>query len=99
MLADLNVKDDNEGGIAPAYCDSRAPCIYLSSAQCEALGLTTPPAAGTTVKLSGVAVFQIVTQAEGGARADVSATLRVTHLELGAMMRPSAKSLYGDGDE
>lgn len=98
MFAEMNIKPDDgpaEGG------NDYSPCIYLSSDQCEALGLTKPPAAGTTVKLSAVAVFQIVTQSADNddSPTDVSATLRITHMELGTMSRPSAKTLYGDSDE
>jgi hypothetical protein len=97
MLADMSVRSDDCDEVRHDW----SPCIYLSSDQCEALGLTTPPAAGTRVKLNAVAVFQIVTQAQDSddSPTDVSATLRITHLEIGPVQGPAAKTLYGEHHE
>lgn len=93
-MTSLNVKpDDVESATEYDPC----PCIYLNEDQVEALGITTPPAAGTRVKLTCMAVFQSVTQRamdEDGDK-DISLALKITDMEVGSTSTGKASTLYG----
>lgn len=74
-------------------------CIQLNEDQCEALGITTPPAAGTRLTISAAAFVRSATQtveADGDdAGPDVYLELQITDMELGAARSQSgAESLY-----
>ena len=91
-LTSMNVQSDDCCRPSGEY--DASPCVYLTEEQCEALGLTQPPAAGTTVMVSARAVFQSVTQrAEGDDGPTICATLKLTDMELGAVGAGGA-SLY-----
>lgn len=76
--------------------------ICLNDDQCEALGITTPPAAGSTVMITGRAFVKSATQSvedDGDdTRADVRLELQITDLAIdpvpagGANM---AQRMYG----
>ena len=97
-LVSMNV-DDHDGDEAAPDGYDQSPRIYLSGAQCEALGITTPPRAG--------AVFVIHAQAEvtssterkedGEDEPDVNLCLKLTHMEVAGQTtgEPSATLLYG----
>lgn len=91
-MIDMNVQGDRDYG--PDNYDA-SPCVYLSEAQCKALGITTPPAAGTTVTLTARAVVQSVTQSMDGDEddPDVRLSLLLTFVEIGGAPSSSA-SLY-----
>jgi hypothetical protein len=95
-LVSMNVKSDD---YASSSDYDTSPCLYLSDEQCKALGITTPPAAGTRVAIQGVAMVQSATQSIDGDDddPDVRLTLQVTHLAVGqASDGKSAEStLYG----
>lgn len=92
-LVSMNVQDDSPS----ACCGSDStydpsPCVYLTSAQCEALGITVSPGAGTTVKITAIAVVQSVTEsAYDGDDKDISLSLKITDMELGSTSASSAK--------
>jgi hypothetical protein len=73
--------------------------ISLNRHQCEALGITTPPAAGTKVSISAAAFVcsatQSVDQDGDNSRTDVFLDLQITDMEL-SMPEPrtDARSLY-----
>lgn len=94
-LVSMNVKDaDSDGGCCA--CDvgdyDPSPCLYLTSAQCEALGITVSPGAGTTVKITAIAIVQSVTEsAYDGKDKDISVSLKITDMELGSTSTSAAK--------
>lgn len=100
-MADMNIKSDD-------YCspsDNCSPTVWLSEEQCEVLGITTAPPAGTVYMLQVRAVATSVTQTveeadevgEEGNAPDVRLTLQLTDIEItGNGGGPSAASvLYG----
>ena len=92
-MIDMNVQDDDDG---PMMGDGNCcPCIYLSDAQCKALGITIPPAAGAQMMLKAMAVTMSVTQSIDGDAddPDVCMRLMLTHIELGGTA-PAGKDLY-----
>lgn len=73
--------------------------IRLNDDQCEALGIKTPPAAGTKVTISAAAFVceatQRVEQDGDDAGPDVFLELQITDMELGAAAaQTDARSLY-----
>jgi hypothetical protein len=73
--------------------------IQLNDDQCEALGITTPPAAGTKVSISAAAFVCRATQATeqdgDDSGVDVFLELQITDMELGtAAPQTDARSLY-----
>jgi hypothetical protein len=97
-MVSMNVQDDE--AVRPADYDP-CPCIYLNEDQVEALGITTPPEAGTRVKLTCMAVFQSVTQnamGEDGDK-DISLSLKITDMEIGSAGNAgkNAGTLYNGG--
>jgi hypothetical protein len=95
-LVSMNVKDDDDGGCcacSPSDYDP-SPCVYLTGAQVAALGLTASPGAGTTVKITAVAIVQSVTEsAYDGDEKEISLSLKITDMELGSAGSGGA-SLY-----
>ena len=84
-LIDMNVRSDDYASVAPSdYNES--PCVYLTDAQCKALGITSPPRAGTVVMISAMAEVQSVTESvdDDDDDPDVRMTLCLTHMELQA---------------
>ena len=83
-LTDMNIRDDDSLGSSSDYNES--PRIYLTSAQCKALGITSPPAAGTAMTITARAVAQSVTQSVDGDKddPDVRMGLQLTHMEISA---------------
>jgi hypothetical protein len=80
-------------------------CLSLNSEQCEALGIASPPPAGTVVSVQAIAVVQSVTESvdddaeekgEGGSN-DVSLSLQITDMgvSLGGQDPNPAETLYG----
>ena len=73
--------------------------IRLNDDQCEALGITTPPAAGTKVTISAAAFVCSATQTTeqdgDDAGVDVFLELQITDMELTAgAAQTDARSLY-----
>lgn len=91
-LVSMNIADDDY--VSTTEYDS-SPCVYLTEAQCAALGLTTPPAAGTTVMVTARAIFTSVTQRADGEEddPDVCVSLKITDMQLGSVGSGGA-SLY-----
>lgn len=92
-MIDMDVGSDCISASSDDY--NTSPCIYLSEAQCKALGITTPPAAGVAMTITARAVAQSVTQSvdDDADDPDTRMTLMLTHLEISAA--PSSKaSLY-----
>lgn len=90
----MNVSsDDND---CTPYGDyNTSPCVYLSEAQCAALGITTPPPAGTVMTITARAVAQSVTQSmdDDDDGPEIRMSISLTHMEISAA--PSSKvSLY-----
>jgi len=81
-----------------SYTPDNCPCIYLNDDQCEALGITTPPAAGATIMLTCRAEIKSVTQeveSDGDDTGnDVMMTLRITDMEINNAPSSSSGSLY-----
>ena len=81
--------------------------IRLNEDQCQALGITTPMAAGTKVSIEAVAFVKSATQTVGDDAEDkapeVYMCLQITELGLKAMAgrdkKVMAKSLYADSEE
>lgn len=93
-LVSMNVQDDDDtaSDSGPESTYDPSPCVYLTSAQCEALGITVSPGAGTTVKITAIAVVQSVTEsAYDGEDKDISLSLKITDMELGAVGVSSTK--------
>ncbi len=92
-MTDMNVAPDYDSPITMGNC----PRLYLSEAQCEALGITTPPAAGMKMSMSAIVKVVSVTSSDDGDEAeeggpDVCLTLEVSAMELGTAS--SGTSLY-----
>jgi hypothetical protein len=73
--------------------------LRLNDDQCEALGITTPPAAGTKVSISAAAFVCSATQTTeqdgDDSGIDVFLELQITDMELGtATPKTDARSLY-----
>lgn len=95
-LVSMNVTDDDASSVSgPESAYDPSPCVYLSSAQVEALGITVSPGAGTTVKITAIAVVQSVTEyaQDADGDKDISLSLKITDMELGATST-SASKLY-----
>lgn len=92
-LVSMNVvDDDNDSTTGPESAYDPSPCVYLTSAQVAALGITVSPGAGTTVKITAIAVVQSVTEyVDGDADKDISLSLKITDMELGPTTTSSAK--------
>lgn len=92
-LVSMNVQDDDDScACGPSSTYDPSPCVYLTSAQCEALGITVSPGAGTTLKITAIAVVQSVTEsAYDGDDKDISLSLKITDMELGAVAASAAK--------
>lgn len=81
--------------------------IRLNEDQCQALGITTPMAAGTKVSIEAVAFVKSATQTVGDDAEDkapeVYMCLQITELGLKPMAgrdkKVMAKSLYADSEE
>jgi hypothetical protein len=78
-------------------------CIRLNPAQCEALGITTPPEAGTVLSLKAMATATAVTQEAdvGEDDKEVYLELQITDLEIGnaSNAAKSASMLYGGDND
>lgn len=92
-LTDMNVAPDYDSPSTYSNC----PTIYLSEEQCEALGIKTPPAAGTKMSMSAIVKVCSVTASDDGDEAgeggpDVRITLEISAMELTSAT--SGASLY-----
>jgi hypothetical protein len=93
-------RDDSYGEIAASSNHSYGLRICLNEAQCEALGITTPPAAGSKMNINAVAFVASATQSvkDDGDDAgnDVYLELQITDMELSTAkgVEPSTM-LYG----
>jgi len=99
-LASLNVKDD-DNGMVQSDPNDYAPRIYLTAAQSKALGITTPPRAGTEMLLTAKCSVCSTTEFNDGDDddPDIMVTLCMEYAEISGMSQPDGgKSLYGDAD-
>jgi hypothetical protein len=104
---DMNVKDPGtETALASEQGYDRSPTIYLSDAQCEALGITKLPKPGDKIELKVVAtvvraslsVEEPREKEEAGEKAgpDMDVTLRLGDIEITkAPGKSAASALYG----
>lgn len=100
MLVSMKIKDEGP----ETYEDNPygyGLCLRLNPGQCEALGIRTPPVAGTAMTLMARAVAKRVTEEaeEGKEKNEVYLELQVTDMEVSSASNsgPSAVSmLYGD---
>jgi len=93
-LVSMNVSDDDSSAVSgPESAYDPSPCLYLSTAQVEALGITVSPGAGTRVRITAIAVVQSVTEyaKDADGDKDISLSLKVTDMELGATSASAAK--------
>lgn len=94
--------DESSDCCAPSNTYGYGLCIRLNEEQCEALGITTPPAAGATVGIQAVAFVRSATQSvedDGDDKGpDVYLELQITDLGLsiGQAQSDTASMLYGD---
>lgn len=101
-MPNMNIKSDDSDCCRPGDYD-RSPTIWLSEEQCEALGITAAPPAGTAYTLKVRAVATTVTtsvessdEANEGSAPDVRLTLQLTDIEIVHGAGPSAATvLYG----
>lgn len=101
-MISMNIKDDDSGSCCPSY--NSCPTICLTDDQCEALGITAAPEAGTVYMIQCKAIAISVTSsveeadetASEGAAPDVRLTLQITDMELtGGAQKSAASVLYG----
>lgn len=94
-MTDMNVMDDDDGPMMSG--GDSCPCIYLTDAQVKALGITTPPAAGSMMTITAMAVAQSVTQSVDGDPddPDICMSLKLTHMSIGSSPGAS-KNVYDD---
>lgn len=104
-MALVSLAQDNDDGPTPnnpiedTY--GWGTSISLTADQCEALGLTSPPTAGTRVMVHALAVVQSVTQSVDGDAddPDVRMCLQLTDMEIVSAPGPApATALYGGGN-
>ena len=73
-------------------------CLELTAGQCEALGITQPPSAGTRMAIRAMCYVAKATQSvedDGDdAGPDVSLCLQITDMELGTPSSNDASVLY-----
>lgn len=100
-LVDMTQVGSDSDCCRPVGCDG-SPCIYLSSDQCEALGITGMPAPGTVFQLEARAMVTSMTasaedpsEGEGDAP-DISVSLKLVALGVAPDGGASAAQvLYG----
>ena len=97
-LVSMDVVDDDSA--TPSDYDP-CPHIYLNSAQVAALGITTPPRAGTQFTLTAVVEVASVTEvsdddADDGKGQDITLTLDVEYAEISPSPKGKAAQLYAD---
>ena len=104
-MVNMNIKSDGDACCAPSGDYNNSPTIYLTDAQCEALGITTAPAPGTVYVLKVRAVATRVTAEveetgetkSEGEGPDISLTLQLTDMEIvTGGGKDTASLLYGD---
>jgi hypothetical protein len=102
-MVNMNIKSD-DGCCTPSADWNASPTIRLTDDQCEALGITSPPAPGTVYMLKVRAVATSVTaEAEEadeakteGSAPDISLTLQLTDMEITTGGgKDAASMLYG----
>lgn len=99
-LIDMNIAPDYDSPSTYNNC----PTIYLTDEQCEALGITTPPAAGTKLSLTAICKVCSVTQSDDGDEAgeggpDIRMTLEISAMSLGSASSGSGASLYSGNND
>lgn len=97
-LVSMAIPEENEAIESNSY--GYGLCIRLNPGQCEALGITTPPKAGTPMKLTARAIAKRVTEEadEGEGETEVYLELQITDMEIGDASRSQSESatmLYG----
>lgn len=97
-LVDMNIRDDDGPSPSAVGDYNQSPCIYLTDAQCKALGINTPPRAGTKVHLQALCTVESVTESvdDDADDPDVRMTLCLDYIELSAPTQ--SKPLYGADD-
>jgi hypothetical protein len=98
----MNIK--SEGNEVPSPDYDCSPTIWLNDDQCEALGITSPPAPGKVYHMKVVAVATSVTAeleeadeaSTEGSAPDVRLTLKLTDIEIVDSRKSIAASLYGE---
>jgi hypothetical protein len=102
-LVSMDVKDDDDYSSVPDNPYGYGLVISLNDAQCAALGITTPPVAGTVVGIEARCIICSVTQeAEPGEDVpEIRMRLQITDLGIGGAQpgRTAADALYGPENE
>lgn len=95
-MISLDIKDDT--GCCPTEYDP-CPKVYLSAAQAKALGITTPPRAGTMLAMRAVVEVDSVTESESKDEGHtITLALCIEYAELGPAPSGSNAKLYADAD-
>lgn len=94
-LVNLDIRDDDMSMPSTEY--SNCPCLYLTAAQCAALGITEPPRAGTRMMLRAQCEVVSTTESNDGDEddPDIRLTLELEAAEISAAPTSDAK-LYKD---
>lgn len=98
-MALVSMKQEEEKNLMEENPYGYGLCIRLSPEQCTALGITTPPPAGSVMMLTSRAVAKSVTEEaeEGGEGNEIYLSLQITDMEIqGMAMEPTdvAGKLY-----
>ena len=104
-LMDMNLKGDEAGPMVSADAYDCSPMVFLSESQCAALGFATPPAAGSTLRIEGMAIVTSVTQSADDDEddPDIRMSIRITQLGCStddattAAQKSAADRMYGPG--
>jgi len=98
-LVSMAVKDDDDYSSMPDNPYGYGLVISLNDAQCAALGITTPPQAGTVVAIEARCIVSSVTQEvePGEDMPEVCMRLQITDMGLGGVQsdKSAASALYG----
>lgn len=104
-LVSMKRESDDRGEVAccPDNPYGYGLLIRLSEGQCEALGITTPPVAGSKVMITAAAYVSAATQSvENDADdtgPDITLELQITDMALGpAAKATDAKAMYGNSE-
>lgn len=102
-LVSMAVKDDDDYSSMPDNPYGYGLVISLNDAQCAALGITTPPQAGTVVAIEARCIVSSVTQEvePGEEEAEVCMRLQITDLGLVGVQadKSAANALYGGDND
>ena len=95
-MVNLDIRDDDSMTMPSEY--SNAPCLYLTAAQCAALGISEPPRAGTKLMLRAQCEVVSTTESNDGDEddPDIRVTLEIEAAELSTTPAEGAtEKLYG----